>query len=37
MRSEIDRLDLRIRLLVALVGAALAIIGWYRWAQGFVW
>jgi len=29
-----DRLNVRVMLLVALVGAALALVGWYRFFAG---
>ncbi len=29
-----DRMNLRVMLLIALVGAALALVGWYRFFAG---
>ena len=31
-----DRMNLRIMLLIALVGAALALVGWYRYIEQLV-
>jgi hypothetical protein len=32
--NQPDRLNIRVWLMIALTGAALALIGWYRYFQG---